>query len=234
MRAVLPAVLTLAAGGVGACGGDERHASEPPAAGTRAVPASFTRACVRASGRVAVAVLCPARLPAGGFEPPRNFGDAPCTYLINLEPRGMSQRAGAVFHLLFGGTCRGWDLRTRGARWPAHLARAEAADDLRLVGTLGLEPGQSHAEAQRVALRVLRRTRVGSAPALVLRNPPYPAGGIHGGHLSVAWNAGGAGYVVSGHPVAAAASDEDPGPRVLARAARTLVAVAVSMRRPGT
>jgi len=66
----------------------------------------------------------------------------------------------------------------------------------------------------------------------VLRNPPYPAGGIHGGHVSVVWNAGGAGYVVSGHAWGAGARGAgEPGPVALARATDTLLAVAASMRR---
>lgn len=82
-----------------------------------------------------VAVLCPVRLPLGGFESPRNYGDAPCSYLINLEPRGMLKRAGAVFHLLLGGTCRPWSLRPQDGRCPAVRSAARARDDLRLIDT---------------------------------------------------------------------------------------------------
>jgi hypothetical protein len=48
-------------------------------------------------------------------------------------------------------------------------------------------------------LVVVRRTRVGSADAIVLRAPPYPAGGVHGGHLVLLWNADGRGQLVSLH-----------------------------------
>ena len=217
------------------CGGGERPA--PPIAParepatTRAAGAGFERVCLRAAGSVTIAVLCPARLPLGGFEAPRNYGEAPCTYLLNLEPRVMLRRAGAVFHLLFGGTCRPWSLRTRGGRWPVDAAAARAGEDLRLVGITSEVPGDPGAGGKRVGLRVLKRTRIGSAPALVLRNPPYPVGGIHGGHLSVVWNAGGAGYAVSGHAVASRdRPDAAPGPEALMRAALTLLRVAASMR----
>ena len=175
-------------------------------------------------------VLCPTRLPLGGFESPRDYGEPPCSYLIDLEPRGMLKRPGTVFHLLFGGTCEPWNLDISNGRWPADLSLM--GDDLRLIGTMNVTPGQTRADGRRVRLRVLRRARIGSSSALVLRNPPYPVGGIHGGHSSVMWNAGGAGYVVSGHAVASAERpDGDPGPRAHERAIETLVAVARSMRR---
>ncbi len=96
-------------------------------------------------------------------------------------------------------------------------------------------PGHTEADRRRVGLRVLRATRVRSAPALVLRNPPYPVGGIHGGHVTVIWNAGGAGYAVSGHPAMSSRRvDGSVTARALARATATLLAVAASMQRPGT
>lgn len=145
----------------------------------------------------------------------------------------MLKRVGAVFHVLFGGTCRPWNLRTQYGRWPGSLSAPPAGDDLRLIGTTSLVPGQTKAARERARLRVLRRARIGSAPALVLRNAPYPAGGIHGGHISIIWNAHGAGYVVSGHAVASAQRpDSVPGPRAVARASDTLIAVGRSMRQP--
>ncbi|MCA1700121.1 MAG: hypothetical protein LC790_14935, partial [Actinobacteria bacterium] len=89
-----------------------------------------------------VAVLCPARLPTGGFEKPHNYGDAPCSYLLNLEPRGFRNRTGTIFHLLFGGTCRPWNLRTSDDRWPVRLTIARSTKDLRMIGTTMLVPGR--------------------------------------------------------------------------------------------
>jgi hypothetical protein len=47
--------------------------------------------------------------------------------------------------------------------------------------------------------KVVGRVRVGASPGLVLCAPPYPSGGVHGGHLIVLWNRRGAGYLVSLH-----------------------------------
>jgi hypothetical protein len=47
--------------------------------------------------------------------------------------------------------------------------------------------------------KLLRRTKVGIAPALVLESPPYPRGGVNGGHVSVLWNSEGRGYLASLH-----------------------------------
>ena len=174
-----------------ACGGAEPDAPGAPPADTRAASAVFMRECVRAAGTVTIAVLCPTRLPTGGFEAPRNYGDALRSYLLNLEPRGFRNRAGTIVHVLFGGTSRPWNLRTRGGRWPANVSAARAGEDLRLVGTTDLIPGRTEADRKRVGLRVLRHARVGASAALVLRNPPYPSGGIHSEHVSVVWNAGG-------------------------------------------
>ena len=226
MRSVVFGAVVVLAG----CGAADSAPRDASATHTRAASARFAQQCAEEAGSVAVAVLCPARLPLGGFESPRNYGDAPCTYLLNLEPRGMLKRPGAVFHLLFGGTCRPWNLRTQDDRWPAVPSAAPADDDLRLIGNTSLTPGQTEADRKRVGLRVLRRARIGSEPALVLRNAPYPVGGIHGGHISIVWNVGGAGYAVTGHAVAPPGRpDGDPGPRALAPATNTLIAVSRSI-----
>jgi hypothetical protein len=47
--------------------------------------------------------------------------------------------------------------------------------------------------------KLLRRVTVGRTRALVLESPPYPRGGINGGHVSVLWNSDGRGYLVSLH-----------------------------------
>lgn len=69
---------------------------------------------------------------------------------------------------------------------------------------------------------MLRRARIGSASGLLSRNPPYPVGGIHGGHISIVWNAGGAGYVVTRHAVASPErADGNIGPRAVSRKRHT-------------
>ena len=47
--------------------------------------------------------------------------------------------------------------------------------------------------------KLLRRTKVGRARALVLESPPHPRGGINGGHVDVLWNGDGRGHLVSLH-----------------------------------
>jgi hypothetical protein len=47
--------------------------------------------------------------------------------------------------------------------------------------------------------KLLRRTKVGTAPAIVVQTPAYPRGGINGGHVVVLWNSDGRGYLVSLH-----------------------------------
>lgn len=229
-EALATAASVLALGGCG--GGDPEDVAttgrEPvrtPPAGTLPAPASFTRACARAAasprqGAVRpawrVVAPCPSLVPVGGFERPRQFGVPPCAPLLDVEPRGLADRPGAVFHLLLGRRCAPWDLRVRDGRWPARaFTAAERRDgqDLRLAG----------------ALRLLRRTTVRGAPALVLQNPPYPTGGIHGGHVTVLWNAAGHGAALSGHPVGdPAAADRAPSPAEVRAAADVLRAVAAS------
>lgn len=52
---------------------------------------------------------------------------------------------------------------------------------------------------QQLPARRIATARVHGARAAVLREPPYPTGGIHGDHVLVLWNEGGHGYMVSVH-----------------------------------
>ena len=155
-----------------------------------AATASVPRFCARAARRAdRVAVRCPTVLPNGGFDVPRNYGSGRCQWLGNLEPKSLEgRRSRAIFHVLIGGRCGPWDLRTgAGRRWPRTLP---SADVLRLIG-----PREQGLES----LRALRRIRIGKRPALLVRAAPYPAGGIHGDHVGVLFEAGSDGYLVTGH-----------------------------------
>ena len=52
---------------------------------------------------------------------------------------------------------------------------------------------------QQLPARRIATARVHGTPATVLREPPYPTGGIHGDHVLVLWNERGHGYLVSVH-----------------------------------
>ena len=77
-------------------------------------------------------MLCPTRLPIGGFERPRNYGNAPCTHLLNREPRGSPKRAGKVLHLLFGRHVPAVEPAKPALATPAH--RCARRRNLRLIG----------------------------------------------------------------------------------------------------
>jgi hypothetical protein len=46
---------------------------------------------------------------------------------------------------------------------------------------------------------VLRRVEIGGHRGLLLDEPAYPTGGLHGGHIAAIWNRGASGYVLSLH-----------------------------------
>jgi hypothetical protein len=122
-----------------------------------------------------------------------------CQSLLELGsdvPSG--DRVLQVFHMLFGTRCRPFPLASRGPIWPRVFADVEP-DDLGLIGSTPEVPGKPNVGGQPVRLRVLSRIAVAGRPALLLRVKPYPAGGVHGGHVVVLWNASGRGYVVSLH-----------------------------------
>src|SRR5215212_5639474 len=139
-------------------------------------PAPVGRLC----GEVAQqkpAVLCPTRFPLRArshvIEGRALSRDDYPGYLVEWHVTRF--HGDDLGHVVVGGQPAPFDL-SRGAR-------------VRADGALGL-PGRK---------KLLRRTKVGTADALVLRSPPYPRGGINGGHTVVLWNAGGRGYFVSLH-----------------------------------
>ena len=134
---------------------------------------------------------------------------------------------GAIYHLLFGGRCKPFDLSIDQGRWPA---RGFIGRDLRLVGLRPLRPGES---GRRDGFgpdrpRVIRRLRVGTRSGLLLRYRAQPLTTVHSGHFAVVWNQASAGYAVSGHP-------SEPGTRRQERrASQALQAMALAMQAPET
>jgi hypothetical protein len=146
-------------------------------------PAIVQRFCAHAGGQMTV--LCPTRWPhrlRSRVEDGRDLtrpGFAGYLGTFN-DPAFHTADLG---HIILGGERRPFSLSgRRGARWPR---RGQAKPD----------PGSGFVGR----IHVVRRSTVGSDPALVVRTMPYPAGGIHGGHVVVLWNHGGHGYFVSLH-----------------------------------
>jgi hypothetical protein len=183
----------LVAGCGGAAGiGSSTHLPTPPAATAGiGVPPVVTRACDRARLRVRFPFLCPTSWPRTESHRPAQLRWITLTrdvYLLNAI-NGPDDRTPHVFHLLVGGQRRpfGADWRTidPGLRITTRLIR------------IPIRGGGSFVQsrpAERIGTTTVHGTR-----ALLLREPPYPAGGLHGGHILVLWDQGGHGYVVSVH-----------------------------------
>ena len=163
-------------------------------------PPPVTSACASLAATRAVAVLCPRELPRGRWQVGhRSLMPGGCAYLLDLETTPFG--SGDAFHVLAGGRCGRFSLRTRDGRWPAGAVRAADLDRyLRLLGVRPLKPGQRPGTEGVVRARVLGRTTVHRHRALVVRMPAYPAGGLHGGHVGVVWTQGSASYVLTLHP----------------------------------
>lgn len=188
-------VTAITVSALAGCGG-QTDPADPPDGGTRPIVRTATaeeiETCRRENNGRRVAFRCPAAFPApGGFERARQFSTNSCESLVNYEPRGMEPGSGSVFHMLIGARCGAVSLRTGGGAWPLDTSLRR---DMRLIGRSASE------DPNAVRLRVLRRATVDGRPALVLRNPPYPDGGIHGGHLTVLSTSSTTTYAVTGHP----------------------------------
>lgn len=158
------------------------------------MPDRVAEACRAEARRYGAAVMCPTRWPAGFRGPFRRVADygRSSTYLLDVE--------GAGIHVMLGGSARGITLAgAPGERWiRPHQALPAVA--LRLPDRRRATPIRGGGTfVQELPSHVVRRASVHGRPALVLRAPPYPRGGIQGGHVIVVWNEGGRGYSVSLH-----------------------------------
>jgi hypothetical protein len=183
---VVVAVVAVAAALAGCGGGGEPapRPAEPIPLGP--LPASVLRLCDQA--RVG---LCPRLFPRGqgrgGVAIQPLSGREGVGYLLDLHVAGFaSDDAG---HVILGAQPGPLALDGRAGRpWPERRAEPPVEGLGLLTGQFGREP-----------LVVERRTSVGVSEALVLHGPPYPRGGIHGGHVVVLWNLDGHGQLVSLH-----------------------------------
>jgi hypothetical protein len=172
-------------------------------------PTAITNACARAATHAAFPVLCPARWPSPrgrGAPKARRFGKASDIYLINAE-NGFNRRGGHVYHLLVGGQRQPLGPEAAGVDPEFFITTRKVTTPTRGGG----------ASVQQLPARRIASARVHDARAVVVRQPPYPEGGLHGGHVIVLWNEDGHGYFVSVH-----------GERLSQRA---LVAIALAMAR---
>ena len=224
-------VVCLGAGAVAACNGHDGPKSdkEPPRTARLIrdgvlvrTPAAALSVCGSASSQFTRPARCPAVIPRsdGAWGPARVLDRTPCEYLVELQPRAFRGAPQEIWHLLVGGRCRRFDLRTSGGgRWPA---RGFLAADLRLVGVHPLTPGQS-GRGRPARPRVVKRLQIGDRPGLLLRYAPQPLTSVHTGHLAIVWNERSAAYVVSGHPA------DSPTPAQNDRAIRALRETALAM-----
>jgi hypothetical protein len=174
------------------CGEDEHPDIRVPAApGLLPVPEAVASACQQATGRAAFPVLCPSKWPphGGAGEPKlRAFGRTGDVYLLDAA-NGFSRRRTHVFHLLVGGQRRPFGPWPSGVDSDLGVTTHKVTIPERGGGTF----------VQQLLARRIATARVHGTRATVLREPPYPTGGIHGGHVVVLWNEGGHGYLVSVH-----------------------------------
>lgn len=166
-------VALLAIAGLLAAGCD----SGRPAAQEREPPPAIRRACGVAAGRARLPVECPTRWPqhgGPGIAQPRVLRTSSSGYLIDIANGFTRRPKPLVFHVIVAGQ-----------RAPFHGTLAGTAAEIGLP---------KHP-------RVLAHASVRGARATVCLAPPYPRGGIHGGHVIVTWTERGHGYVVSVHGV---------------------------------
>jgi hypothetical protein len=111
-------------------------------------------------------------------------------YLLNAF-NGHQQLPPHVFHLLVGGQQHPF-----GAEWRAINPGLRITTRLIRIPMRGGGTFVQQRPARRISMTTVR-----GVPALVLREPLYPQGGLHGGHVIVLWNQAGHGYLASVHGI---------------------------------
>jgi hypothetical protein len=190
--------LTLSAG-IAGCGA--RAATTPhqvartgvAAAGATLIhaPAVVGKVCGKLVKAVDFPIMCPSAWPrsAAASEPQVGvFATTRATYLVNAF-NGLSDHGPHIFHLFFGG---------QASPFRADLTSIDPSlrvttHDVRIP----MRGGRTY--LQQRAAHDIGSTTVHRQRARILQEPPYPQGGLHGGHVLVLWNQSGHGYLVSVH-----------------------------------
>jgi hypothetical protein len=181
-RAMIAAFAALAI--LAGCGGkDATTGGDGASDGLSPAPPSVERGCARAARTVGFGVLCPSRWPAGSGRVEHDFSRPPGAYLLDFA-NGFAVRGAKVFHLMLGGQRRPFGAFDEGLR----------------VSTLQLVPMRGGGTfTAGLPPRRIDTAKVHGKPARIFQEPRYPQGGIHGGHILVAWNEHDHGYLVSLH-----------------------------------
>jgi hypothetical protein len=189
-RLAAPATVALAL--LVGCGDESERAASgsslPPA------PDGVADGCREAADVATFPVVCPTEWPDAGR--PANvdlrlFG-SDVAYLLEAQT-GFGGRS-PVFHVLLGGQERPFPAGFEGGGKQLRVTTRRVTTPVHKDG----EPTGRLFVVERPTRRV-GTTRVHGQPAGILKAPPYPQGGIHGGHSIVMWNENGRGYLVSTH-----------------------------------
>jgi hypothetical protein len=161
-----------------ACGDGDVSNGAPKRLGlTDKVPHAVSRACDMAASRSSLTVACPRIVPAGG------------DHAIQYAGRLVGRRGPAgshSIHLISPALRRTGSDPENPGHWALEAARS--ASTLRK----GLIPKDQ--------IRPWRRSlELNGINATEYRMPPYPAGGVHGGHVVFVWRGDRAAYLLSVH-----------------------------------
>jgi hypothetical protein len=201
--------------------------SQPPRQSTRTIPLGRTPARVRrfcdAISRRGIPALCPSRWPRrhGRILDGRNLVlPGTHSYLGTFNNSGAGTADAG--HVFLGGQPTPFSLSGRaGDPWP-RPGQPSPDEAMRL-------PPHAAAAGRLPRATVVRRARVGHFPAIVIRLPTYPAGGVHGGHVVALWNQRGRGYLISFH--FSDVLEPGPSPYTLSQRVRTALRMATSASR---
>jgi hypothetical protein len=164
-------------------------------------PRAVTAACKQRAMLGHFPVLCPRSYPLtsqSAVTITTTQFRAPSSYWIETnDAAGFA--ADDDGHLIFGGQRPTFSLRGAvGQTWPRPGERFPVQQlGIPRLMTIPLQGGGTF--AQQRPPRVVAHVTVRAHRGLVLAAPPYPLGGIMGGHVLVLWNEGGHGYLVSLH-----------------------------------